>query len=179
MGDRGRPAPYPHHSGALQAPTGPLRWDMDPPRAVWLGTGIPLPVPTQSPYPYTRTRPAARAVASGACASSVTGTCTYDRFETNVGEPRGVEHTGVLRLIEAVRHVEAREALVGARGRGLAVFSTCFTEFSTRFTKFRTRITEFRTRITELWTCFTELWTVSWTSHMPHTMVALRTPFQS
>ena len=53
----------------------------------WVG-GYPVypsPVPT---HPY-RARTAARAVASGARAGSVAGTCTYDRFRCRQGDPRG------------------------------------------------------------------------------------------
>ena len=34
-----------------------------------------------------------------ATAMVTTGTCTYDRFETHVGEPRGPEHTRILRVL--------------------------------------------------------------------------------
>ena len=42
------------------------------------------PSPYQPPY-----RRPARAVASGARASSVLGACTYDRFKEDQGDPRG------------------------------------------------------------------------------------------
>ena len=50
-----------------------------------------------------------------------TGTCTYDRFETDVGEPRGVEHTGILgpRLVYTV--------YTGLHGR-MTGFMTGFTD---------------------------------------------------
>ena len=72
--------------------------------------GIALPVPTRLyPTPVVPSRHA-RAVASGACAGSARGACTYDRFWDRVGEPRGVEHslnlgsrTGYIQLFEVWR----------------------------------------------------------------------------
>ena len=46
-----------------------------------LGTTSPHRTPVQQPV---------RAVASGACAGSVAGTCTYGCFGVDQGDPRGV-----------------------------------------------------------------------------------------
>ena len=77
--------------------TGPLRCTWDPPRAAcWVVPRDPVlptrythPVspPRYTPYPPTPLYP------HTATAHYTLTACTYDRFETSVGEPRGIKNT--------------------------------------------------------------------------------------
>ena len=120
------------------------------PRAVWdLGgwvPGITPPVPTPV-YPHpVPTRPAPHRPTPSSCTTprvrGTTGTCTYDRFKTRVGEPRGTEHTRVsgpqaglylgdwfTRPFDWFR-TRLLDVLLS-----LVPVIRCFTEFSTRFTE--------------------------------------------
>ena len=95
---------------------GPLRW-------VWVcslarelagyGTGTryyPPGIPTSIPPPGTHPAPTDMHTAADRDQYGTAGTCTYDRFEDHVGEPRGVEHshvpgpgTGYIQLFTDIR----------------------------------------------------------------------------
>ena len=99
----GRPDPAPHHSRPLQGLPGPLRW-------VLLGSssgswvlggwvlhpvyppGYPPCIPTSTGTPTTRMSWLVHTTHG----PGTPRTCTYGRFWTAVGEPRGVEHSRVL-----------------------------------------------------------------------------------
>ena len=147
QGDASRPLYHP-----LQPPwgfRGPLRCTGVFLAACWLGTGYTPALPTRLYPPWYP--PGAHAGAQRRCCDVLvtTGTCTYDRFEDPVGEPRGLRtHPGL--------RVPGWFILYLGFTRPFAVVST---EFMTGFTELWTRITELWTRITELWTRITELWT--------------------
>ena len=130
-------------------------------RWVVLHPVYPPDIPTRIPVlgPYTARCPSPRCTSTPVRGSPET--CTYDRFETRVGEPRGVEHgplfrsrTGYIQLYRFTRPFDWFQD----------PFSTCFTEFRVPVTEVRTRFTEFRVPVTEFRTRFTELLTVSTTS---------------
>ena len=60
-------------------------------------------LPTRYTHPYRTPRPVQPLRPSPRCTSTLVavtlGTCTYGRFETLVGEPRGLEYRGVLRVL--------------------------------------------------------------------------------
>ena len=82
---------------------------MGPPRSSWLGGWVGgLVLPTRYTHPA---RPQGEVGAWRAAVLGVpetvrgtVGTCTYDRFEHQVGEPRGVEYRGVIALFGTVWH---------------------------------------------------------------------------
>ena len=95
------PPPIPHHSRPLQGLPGPLRWGWVPQgsaRAVAGCTGIALPGTHRYTHPVYPPRyppdPPDMHTAADRDQHEHRGACTYDRFGTRVGEPRGVRtHT--------------------------------------------------------------------------------------
>ena len=133
-------------------------------RAGWLGDLVlPTRLPTRYTHPGTAPGPL-----HGPSDMLVPGTntvyghprtCTYDRFWSTVGEPRGLEHTPVsgsrTGYIQLLRFARPFDWVSAKNILSFTEFSTCFTEFvpsltefSTCFTDFSTRFTEFRTRLT-------------------------------
>ena len=159
----------------LQGPTGPVGWVQGrprPPNTICLGDGPNTPchpaascfwggiphwdlaragwvVPRYSP-PYTHpvypSRPHhAMPGRVRACTGTPPDTARTCRFDTRVGEPRGIEHT-------AVSGSQAGLYWLYCFTRPfdwvLDCFSHCFTEFSHCFTEFSVCFTEFSLRLT-------------------------------
>ena len=88
------------HSGPLQGPTGPASlYGLAPraKRAGWVYPRITHPVYPPCTHPARTAGPVdqhgRRPARCTMTVDGTTGTCTYDRFEDALGEPRGVEHT--------------------------------------------------------------------------------------
>ena len=98
----GRPLHLTTHSGPCRA-YGARFAVRFAPRAAWLGTGITHPLyPPGIPQPCTHLGlywRHARVTCHGWHGAGVAGACTYDRFESTVGEPRGIEHTPYSRVL--------------------------------------------------------------------------------
>ena len=94
-----RTRPHDHPLQALQALRGPLRCHGTSLRGCWVVPGIALPVP-HPVYPPRYTPPSHR---TGSTADKdhweTTRTCTYGRFGTLVGEPRGLRTHPVFRSL--------------------------------------------------------------------------------
>ena len=88
----------PTHSSPMLGLPGPASLVLGPSSSNVAGYRYTPPPPTLVPIPRIPVPRHARAVASGARASSVTGACTYGRFEHPVGEPRGIEYRGIFRV---------------------------------------------------------------------------------
>ena len=108
------------------------------------------------------------------------GDTANSRFGDTVGEPRGIGTQPSFRVQDWLYTVISIKAGLDGRLTGfLTEFSTRFTEFGTRFTEFSTRFTEFGTRLTSELTSFDLRIDLQKPSHMPHSLVRLRTVFQS
>ena len=105
MGGTGRPAQFPT-TPAPAGPPGPLRWELTLLEQRGWVPGITHPVyPPCIPHRGTTLGPYWRLHGSHVTAGTVRGslgTCTYDRFEDTVGEPRGIEHTPIFRVLDGI-----------------------------------------------------------------------------
>ena len=118
---------------------GPLRCPWDPPRAKRLGstpcTHPPYTHPVYPPCIPTPVHPPDMHTAADRDQYGTSGTCTYDRFQDLVGEPRGVRTQPVFRVpgwfILVLRFRRPFDWVLLSSG-------PCFTEFSTWFTEFWT-----------------------------------------
>ena len=155
-GPRGRPQIPTHSTLPAGGLRGPLRWYLGPRGSGPLALGD-LVLPTRYTHPVHPCLYPGPVHPPDQCTvwtmHGTTGTCTYDRFETRVGEPRGIgthpysgsqagytRFRGITRPFDWVLHC----------------FGTVLALFRPHLALFRPHLALFRPHFTEFRTCFTE-----------------------
>ena len=134
------------------APTGlpgPASLVLGPPRAAgclvagyYPGPPTRIPTPVYPPWYPTRYAPTSAPSPVHTAGYGTTGTCTYDRFWTPRGEPRGIRTHPYFRVpgwfIPVGWFTRPFDWVFRGFMTSFTVFRTCFTVFRTLFTEFRT-----------------------------------------